>query len=108
MTTTKEKPNVIELHLEKCLSDVCEITGVQSHEIMSRQRGFNYICDARFLVYCTLKAHELDPPFSQIGRIMGRDHGAIMNGIKQIKNRASYCKKMKAKVKALRERGHRI
>ena len=108
MTTTNKKLNAIESYLAKCLNDVTEVTGVKDWEIMAKSRGFEYVCDARFLVYLTMRAHDSEPSYQQIGSLMNRHHGSIMNGIKAVNNKASYDKKMKLKVKALRERGHRI
>jgi len=108
MTTTNKKLNAIEGYLAKCLDDVTEVTGVKDWEIMSKSRGFEYVANARFLVYSCMRAHDLEPSYQQIGRLMNRHHGSVMNGIKAVNNLAGYDKKMKLKVKALRERGHRI
>lgn len=108
MTTTKKQPNIVEEYLTKCINDVSEVTGVRSWEIMAEKRGFEYVCDARFLVYSCMRAHETEPSFQQIGTLMRRHHGSVMNGIKKVNNKLSYDKKMKLKVKSLREKGHRI
>lgn len=108
MKTTKKKPNVIEDYLAKCLSDVEEITGVRDCEILTKRRGFEYVSDARFLVYLTMRSHELEPSYQQIGTLMGRNHAAVIHGIKAVSNKASYCKKMNAKLKALRIRGYKV
>ena len=108
MTTTIKQPNIVEEYLLKCIEDVSEVTGVRSWEIMSKSRGFEYVCDARFLVYYCMRAHEAEPSYQQIGKLMRRHHGSVMNGIKAVNNKLLYDKKMKFKVKALREKGHKI
>lgn len=107
-TLPREDRNIIETYLHRCLSDVHDVTGVRPSEIMSKRRGYEYITHARFMVYAMMRGHDLEPPLTQIGSLMGRDHGSVLNGIKKLRGHCEYNKKLRRRVEMLRERGHNL
>ncbi len=94
--------------LDQCLIDVEDVTGVTRNEILTRTRGYESTCLARFFVYAMMREHDHGFSLKQIGDAMGRDHGSVINGIKALKARLSWEKKLKARAKLLRQKGYAL
>ena len=94
--------------LDQCLIDVEDVTGVTRREILTRTRGYESTCLARFFVYAMMREHDYGFSLKQIGGVMGRDHGAIISGMKALRARLCWEKKLKAKANLLRQKGYAI
>ena len=94
--------------LDQCLVDVEDVTGVTRREILTRKRGYESTCLARFFVYAMMREHDYGFSLEQIGDVMGRHHGAVINGIRVLTARLSWEKKLKARARLLRQKGYTI
>ena len=101
-------PTAASAALAQCLIDVEDVTGVTSREILTRKRGYESTCLARFFVYAMMREHDHGFSLKQIGDVMGRDHGAVISGLKTLRDRLSWEKKLKARAKLLRAKGYAI
>lgn len=64
----------------RILREICEQYGIEKQLILSQKRS-RYIAKPRIHAYYRM-FHETDLSMVQIGRIMGRDHTTILNGIR--------------------------
>lgn len=104
----KKPTTATEETLRQCLDDVEVVTGVKPDEIMQRTRGYENVCIARFFIYTMLREHANMYSYIQIGKAMGRHHGAVISGITKLKDRLTYDKRVIAKAKLLRQKGYAV
>lgn len=90
--------------LNPLLEDIETLTGVTRQQVLGKRR-YEHVALARFMVYLALREHEFGYSFACIGRTMNRDHGAVMHGIATLKRRASVDKRLRARLKKLKEKG---
>tara|TARA_Y100000588_G_C14144100_1_gene877515 strand:+ start:799 stop:1203 length:405 start_codon:yes stop_codon:yes gene_type:complete len=77
----------------KVVKNVSVTTGVSVDSIVGRCKQYD-VSDARFLVYCVLR-HCKELRVSQIAKVVRRDHGAIIHGLKRIDERRLHEKKLR-------------
>lgn len=70
--------------VEKAIKDVTEICQIDRALLMGRKRSEN-VAVARFFLYTILRNEEFN--WSHIGKITGRDHGAVMAGVRRLEGR---------------------
>tara|TARA_R100000808_G_scaffold7131_2_gene21063 strand:+ start:2479 stop:2793 length:315 start_codon:yes stop_codon:yes gene_type:complete len=90
-------------HKAQIVQDVAEVFGVRPAQILARMRTAS-VADARFAVFTILYAQGRS--LNEVGKIMGRDHGAVHNGLQKFKIRCATERKYAAKAQALREMGY--
>jgi len=91
--------------LSRIVRDVSLVTGVPEVKIMQNGRGSYPESDARFLV-CSILRHTESLSFEEIGRVVGRDHGAAMHGVNRISERRGHEKKLAEQIRALNLMGY--
>lgn len=86
---------------EKILKAVCEQCGIERSKLMSVQRDKNSI-QARYIAYYLLQ--ELaQMSLSQIGKLFGKDHSTVMNGLKRLHIQLSTDQQLAALIARLRK-----
>lgn len=86
---------------EKILKAVCEQCGIEREKLMSVQRDKNSI-QARYIAYYLLQ--ELaQMSLSQIGKMFGKDHSTVMNGLKRLHLQLSTDQQLAALIARLRK-----
>ena len=90
----------------RVIGDVADVFGVEVSHIKAKTRGVYAVSDARFAVYKILYSSGMT--LHQIGRILKRDHGAVLHGIRKFDERRHIEKKFAAKVSELQRIGYEV
>jgi hypothetical protein len=79
---TKDEKGVID----RVVNAASAVSGVSQGCIVGRSRVPD-ICDIRFIVYYITKQKTPNCSIAKVGRLFGRDHGTILNGLKKVRSR---------------------
>ena len=87
---------------DEAVNDVESLTGIHADLILGKRR-FAPVAQARMLVYYLLvkRGHT----WSDVGRVMERDHGSVIHGVRQIENWKSIDFKFARRLERLKEKG---
>ena len=104
MTTTK-KQNPILRDINKDFEAVIElvesVTGISRQKILGRTRPDD-VCEARMLAYWLMR--EMDHTLGNIGGMLNRDHGSVLNGCRRIEAWAELDDRFRVKLERMRQR----
>ncbi len=100
-----KKPIIHPRERERIIKDVAACFDVNPKHIKAKNRGMWHVSDARFAVYALLYATGMS--LQEVGRQVGRDHGAVLHGINKLRIRIPIEKKLRYKTEKLRRLGYR-
>ena len=75
--------NALADDLDKAVKEASRVWGVSRDAILSKQRP-ERVCKARFAVYAWMRRQGY--VYEQIGLVMDKDHGAVINGVRKFRN----------------------
>ena len=79
---TEPERNIID----RVVNAAAAVSGMSQGCIVGRSK-VPEICDVRFIVYALTKQNAPHCSLSKIGRLFGRDHGTILNGLRKVELR---------------------
>jgi chromosomal replication initiation ATPase DnaA len=85
--TDAMKPGVSpEILTNRLASEIAQMRGVPAREIMSRNRSLRAAWARQELMYKLVRVYGFS--HSRVGRILGRDHSSVINGVRAHADRA--------------------
>ena len=97
--------NSIQTDLNEVLTDVRDVTGIDSDTVLAATRKRDVV-DARQLAYAALRSR--DHSYETIGEAMNRDHGSVSSGCRAIGGYATYEKKTMWRIEQMRRKGYTL
>ena len=104
MTTTIKRnptPRDINKDFEAVIELVVSATGVSRQKILGPTRPDD-VCNARMLAYWLMR--EMNHSLSNIGNLLNRDHGSVLNGCRRINGWAEVDDRFRMKLERMRQR----
>ena len=105
MTTQTSKCAISDRDINKDFETVMELvpaaTGISREKILGPTRPDN-VAHARMLAYWLMR--EMEHSLSNIGNLLNRDHGSVLNGCRRIKGWADVDNRFKLKLERMRQR----